>query len=413
MNRAVQASTLRRHSLLSLVGGAASGGGMFVLSIVVARTTSPSGFADFAFFLALSQVWFILSVAGLELAAPRHLAGQPPEGRAEVVGSIVTLVTVLALGGLVVAAVAARPLAEITRSSVALVLVAAAFGIATGWRAVAERMTAALSRLGAVAGIKFGEAAVIGTGALVAVLALGGPSWSYFAGVVVGAAVLAVTAYLSVVRHDTGPWRTSAHTRRQLASFARYAAPTTVFAVALMYMDKFALRLGGTDLEYAQYSAYFSGSLLMAVQAVFVLQSVVLPATVRASSGAAVRHHIMRLVPVLTILLPVVYVASGWVVLQVMGPNYSYVLAEGVLFASWATLYTINILGMTASVGRSAAAMRRESVVAILRVVAGVAALAALVVTDRLSITSVVLVMVALEVGETVNVMTMMRRYLV
>ncbi|MGN8245656.1 oligosaccharide flippase family protein [Cellulomonas soli] len=399
--------------MLSLIGGAASGVGMFVLNIVVARSTSPSGFADFAFFLALSQVWFILTVAGLELAAPRLLARHPAEQHGEAVGSILALASVLALVACLVAAIAADPLAGLTKSSRALVVMAAAFGIATGWRAIGERMTAAVGRVGAVAAVKSVEASIIVTGALAAALLVGGPSWSVFAGLVVVAAFLAVGAYLALVRHRTGPWRTTAHTRRQLVSFARYAAPTTVFAVAIVYIDKFAMRIGGTDLQYAQYSAYFSGSVLLAAQAVFVLQSVVLPATVRAASGAQVRHQIFRLLPLLAVGLPVLYMCSGWTVLKVLGPNYHYLLAEGVLFACWATLYTINILGMTACVGRSSRAMRRESLVLVARVLLAAGALGGLIAADRISITSVVLVMVTLELCETANVVTMMRRYLV
>lgn len=413
MSQAAGTARLRRMSLLSLVGGAASGGGMFVLSVVVARSTTPSGFADFAFLLALSQVWFILSVAGLELAAPRLLARETGERRGQVVGSVLVLASLLAIVGALVVVIASAPLAALTRSSLTLVLAAAAFGVATGWRAVLERMTAALGRLGAVAGVKFVEAGVIVGGAVLAALLLSEPSWAVFGGLVVGAALLAVVAYVGAVRHGTRPWRTDRDTRRQLVSFARYAAPTTVLAVAIMYIDKFAMRIGTTDLQYAQYSAYFSGSLLLAVQAVFVLQSVILPATVRAASGAEVRRHLMRLLPVLLLGLPVLYVASGWTVLKVLGPNYHYLLSEGVVFACWATLYTVNILGMTASVGRSSRAMRRESMVLVGRVLVAAAGLGVLVATDRASITSVALLMIALELCETVNVMTMVRRYLV
>ncbi|GEL97644.1 oligosaccharide flippase family protein [Cellulomonas terrae] len=413
MSEVVQSAPLRRLSVLSLLGGAASGAGMFALTIVVARSLSPSGFADFGFFLALSQVWFILAVAGLELAAPRLLARQPADQRGVVVGSVLTVASVLAVVGLVVAVVASEPIAQLTRSTQLLVLLAAAFGMATGWRAVVERLTAALGRVGAVAVVKVVEAGLIVVGALVAVLVLGTPAWSTFSILVVVAALLAVGAYVALVRHQTAPWHTTSQTRRQLISFARYAAPTTVFAVAIMYIDKFTLRIGGTDLEYAQYSAYFSGTVLIAVQAVFVLQSIVLPATVRAASGVTVRRQIMRLLPALVLGLPVLYLCSGWVVLQVLGPNYDYVLAQGALFAGWATLYTINILCMTACVGRASRAMRRESMVLVARVVLAVLALGGLVLTDQISITTVVTVMVLLELLETVNVMTMMRRYLV
>jgi O-antigen/teichoic acid export membrane protein len=413
MSDVAQSARLRRLSLLSLIGGAASGVGMFALNIVVARSTSPSGFADFAFFLALSQVWFILAVAGLELAAPRLLAGRSDEDRAVVIGSVLTIASVLAVVACAVALVLADPLAGLTKSSWLLVVLAAGFGVATGWRAIVERLTAARGRVGAVAVVKFVEATVIVVGAVAAVLALGEPSWSVFAAIAVGAAVLAVASYLGLLAHRTPRWRSDAATRRQLVSFARYAAPTTVFAVAIMYIDKFALRIGASDVEYAQYSAYFSGSVLLAVQAVFVLQSIVLPATVRAESGAEVRRTIVRALPLLAVALPVLYVCSGWVVVKVLGPNYHYLFTEGPLFAVWATLYTINILGMTACVGRSSRAMRRESFVLVCRVVVAALALGTLVVTGTMSITAVVLVMVALEVCETVNVMTMMRRYLV
>ena len=57
--------------------------------------------------------------------------------------------------------------------------------------------------------------------------------------------------------------------------------------------------------------------------------------------------------------------------------------------------------------------MRRESMVLVARVILALLALGTLVLTDRISITTVVSVMVLLELLETVNVMTMMRRYLV
>lgn len=413
MSEGVQAAPLRRLSLLSLLGGAASGAGMFALNIVVARSLSPSGFADFAFFLALSQVWFIIAVAGLELAAPRLLARQSADDHGVVIGSVLTVASVLAVCGFIVAAVASEPVARLTKSTQLLVLLAAAFGMATGWRAIVERLTAALGRVGAVAFVKVTEAVLIVVASITALVVLASPSWSTFSTIVVVAALLAAGSYLALVRHKTAPWHSTSQTRRQLISFARYAAPTTVFAVAIMYIDKFTLRIGGSDLEYAQYSAYFSGSLLIAVQAVFVLQSIVLPATVRAASGAAVRRQIQKFLPVLALGLPVLYLCSGWVVLQVLGPNYEFVLAQGAVFALWATLYTINILCMTACVGRSSRAMRRESMVLVGRVVLAVAALGTLVVTDSISITAVASVMLVLELVESVNVMTMMRRYLV
>ncbi len=413
MSEVVQSSPLRRLSALSLLGGAASGAGMFALTIIVARSLSPSGFADFAFFLALSQVWFILAVAGLELAAPRLLARQPADQRGVVIGSVLTVASVLAAFGCIVAVVASEPLARLTKSTQVLVLLAAAFGMATGWRAVVERMTAALGRVGAVAVVKVAEASLILVGAVTAVLVLGTPSWRTFSSVVVVAALLSVGAYVTLVRNRTAPWHTTSETRGQLISFARYAAPTTVFAVAIVYIDKFTMRIGGTDLEYAQYSAYFSGTVLIAAQAVFVLQSIVLPATVQAASGATVRRQILKLLPALAVGLPVLYLCSGFVVLQVLGPNYDYVLAQGAIFAVWAALYTINILCMTACVGRSSRAMRRESGVLVCRVVLAAGVLGTLAATDRISLVAVATTMVALEMLETVNVMSMMRRYLV
>ncbi|MBO3086692.1 oligosaccharide flippase family protein [Cellulomonas dongxiuzhuiae] len=413
MSEVAQSAALRRMSLLSLVGGAASGVGMFALSAVVARSASTSDFADFGFVLALSQVWFILTVAGLELAAPRLLAGRSPEDRGVIVGSVLAVTAALAVGAGVVALLVADPLAGATRSTRVLVLMAAAFGVATGWRAIVERLSAAHGRIGAVAAVKFAEAAVIVGGAAVAVLVLGQPTWNVFAGTAVLAALVAVGAYLAVLHRGTAPWRVSAGTGRQLLAFARYSAPTTVFAVAMMYIDKFALRIGGDDAQYAQYTAYFSGSLLLAVQAVFVLQSIVLPATVRAASGVDVRRHLRRAVPVLLLALPLSFVCSGWLVVQVLGPKYHYVLGEGAVFAVWATLYTINILGMTACVARSSRAMRQESIVLVARTTVAVLALGALVVTGRIDIPTVALVMVALELCESVNVIAMARRHLV
>lgn len=385
---------------------------MFVLSILVARMLDPAQFADFVFCLVLSQLWFIPTLAGLELAGPRYLATQSGARHGIAIGTVLVLSCSFAVLAVLVSLPAAGWLGDATGSSMPLIALAAAFGIATGLRAVTERLLAALDRIGTVATIKALEALLIVVVAT-ALLASGtsntwaGPAW-----VVVGAAVFAVASYLFVLRLRGGRFGFERDAVAELLSFARHAAPSTLFAVALMYVDKFAMRIGATDVAYATYSAYFAGTLMIAVQAVFVLQGVVLPASARSGSAEDVRHRVAWLLPRLWLALPLAYAASCVVVLALLGPDYELRWVTGALFAAWATAYTGNILGLTAVIARSAPAMRRESRVLVLRCFIAVVALALIVRADHASIEAVAAIMLVLELLETANVLSMLRGYL-
>jgi O-antigen/teichoic acid export membrane protein len=397
---------------VSLLGGAATGAAMFLVSVLAARLLPPREFANVVFCLALAQLWLVPTVAGLELAGPRHLAAQPPQRRRAAAGSVLALSLTLATAAVLVSLPFSGLIADVTGSPRALVFAALVFGVATGLRAVLERLVAALGLLPTVAVVKLLEGALI-VGGTVAVLSRA--ELRGWLGVVVAvdvAALVAVGGYLLRLRRTVGPLRVERGHLRQVWSFARHAAPSTVFAVALVYVDKFALRVGVDDRTYAVYSVYFAGSLVVAVQAVFVLQSVVLPASVRSASSRDVHDRVLRVMPWLLGLLPAAYLASLMAVLALLGQDYDFRWVYAAPFAVWAAVYTTNLLCLTAVIGRSTLAMRRESRVLAVRTGGALALLYGLSVTGRLDIVATVLVMLSLELVETANVVVMARRYL-
>ncbi len=322
-------------------------------------------------------------------------------------GTSLALSTTFAAIALIIAVPLFGWIASATGSPRLLVVASAVFGVAAGMRAISERLVAASGAVSRVAQVKVAEGSIILL-ATVAGFAVGViHDWAAAMLVVIGAAVVAVAAYLVSLRRLVGPMRFDRADTRPILGFARHAAPATVFSVAIIYVDKFALRIGADDITYAQYSAYFASTLLIAAQVVFVLQGVVLPAAARTTNPGAVRRQLRARLPWLVCVLPLLYLASSAFIVRMLGDDFEFRPDHAVIFAAWATAFTLNVLLMTASIARSHQAMRRESRVLIARTIVLVAFLVLLVAFDQITLVRVAVAMLVVELAESCNVASM------
>jgi O-antigen/teichoic acid export membrane protein len=383
---------------------------MFTLNVIAARQLDRTGFAQVSFALVLGQIGMVLASAGLDVSASRAIGHERRRATAFATTAIaISLPIALIVGALTV--VLAPLLGSVFAVDPAVLILSGILGSILGVRLVTERTCAALGLLRAQLFIKLVEGMCIVVLAGVMLLALDS-GWRGGVFAVGFAALTAVAIYLVVMRSTLRSRTIDRATARDLVPYARYAFAWSLLIVGLSYGDKVVMMRGAGPEEFAVYAAYYAGTIMVAGQAIIVLQNVLIPRAADPKLRRALLSELDRRAWVIPPALALIGAAVLGTVLTLFGPNYPIQAGRFALFVAWWVVFCRNAVMSTIVIASSRRAYRSQLRFTFMRVAATIFAFTALLVGGWVGFVSVASTMLAIELAETINLRRLRKRYL-